>query len=1235
MASVNLFIGGTGVNLAVLVKDYADFYRLTEYPRIFAIDTDASAKGVAERSLGKALVLASPGFIDRVRNQLASRWLQEGWTELWDDSGARTLSFGDPILKAGAEVIRDYFKAAGGLWTLRGAGWIAFQDISNENRMFVNTIVSALGELFQSSHGQRTPVLNVIASVAGGTGSGLFIPLISDIRQRYDPDHDGKPPLEVHLHVVLPSAFTNNWNGAAAEEVLRTRGQAGAFAAYREIFQISEEADVHVKPEDRSVLGVPYGPGLINKVFWWGRRGMDARSRADDTFYEAGKLVTLLNDGPIADRIHGAEPEGNNRRVSGIATIEYPKLERAQAITAQAVRHMVEQIREGKPASPPAKILKQSETDKSCPPILGFVHDQRSANQALGSMFPAGAGQFEYAKVEGLLATLRRIISGAPSDEQLTNQATAFTGGRLLGSLSNYRATTDAEWKDYLDRVLGRLQTLEDLTLGEMRAYCAWLPIAADSWISDAARRMIGQSQDPATGLPSLETIRRGLSDLVTDLDRARLVFAKPPEKSILGGPRGEALLSGDQQQQLVNQRKLEMAKMLESNPDFRREPPREWYHHPALQGLALVVALGFLISALLTTALASMPVIGGLLGAGGAVLTLLGTIAGRVTAGIPFLRGNGLELPPLYGAIAAVVVFAILRIMRERAFREKPQLREEKERELVQASAELVELRMLEMLWQATVLACERIVGQPSDSEAAAGDRLPSSGSSLHAIFTVLRSGALWLEDLRNYAEEKKQAATRTRPGWVIPIGEYRDPEGVQLSAILPKPMVLDARNPVVANVKQISDIALTFNPKTAAGDPGPAISLRFSGWKPRNERTLQENEEFDQTIGRFYTDLERVILPAVADAGLIKKTLNDAMTFDDRALADELDNLAKRAHERGPAAELTVKRPMSAHLVVPDEAIRQRVRAALATARANPQLAYAHDLPTDIELSQNVGQSIALVLVGYFGADAKLAEIDGIARTTYYGIGHRTGQPNDTGQYSAKTTEFHLIPELSRAARAESSEGLDSPVSPLLTQRLFGSHQALDASPSMLEIYYLCRARGYLKWEGTSTDQTCYLEVGVDRVPLLSANTIGASAAANDPLGKARDAIVAFDALRTCFTAVSRNFGQAPLATLPPGARIRADAWKLEATGAAIARAKRALYREWTEFSGPRAEVERTTTYAAMSALALEDANGMVGRVGQEWRLLTNAVFAGGQKNLVGRSTVWDRAGITPSTS
>jgi len=332
MASVNVFIGGTGVSLAVLVKAYADFYDLKEYPRIFAIDTDASSQDVAQRSLGRALVLSAPGFLDRIKDQVAKRWLQENWSQLWSGSDGRTLSFGDPILRSGAQMVRGEFEAPGGLWTLRGAGWIAFEDIDEKNKPFVRSIVTALGEIYQASQGHEAPIMNIIASLAGGTGSGLFIPLIAAVRQQY-----GSAPLLVHLHVVLPSAFTNNWKSDASEQVYRTRGQSGAFAAYREILLLAEEADKHTSPGPRTVLGYSYRPGLIDKVIWWGRRAIDARSRADDVFYEAGKLVTLLNDRPIANRLLPGAGVAEARRVAGVATIEYPRLEWAQAIAASAI----------------------------------------------------------------------------------------------------------------------------------------------------------------------------------------------------------------------------------------------------------------------------------------------------------------------------------------------------------------------------------------------------------------------------------------------------------------------------------------------------------------------------------------------------------------------------------------------------------------------------------------------------------------------------------------------------------------------------------------------------------------------------------------------------------------------------------------------------------------------------------------------------------------------------------
>lgn len=1205
MPAVNLFIGGTGVELARNVKTYATFYNVAETPYIFAIDTDPREQDIAQRTLGKELVLAAPGFDKRLKDVIAQRYLQETFADLWEAPAKRKHSFGDPILYSGAEVIAANFESDGGLWTLRGAGWIAFQDISGRNATFVDAIAHALAEVYQSSQGRSAPVLNVIGSLAGGTGSGLFVPLIAAIRKEY-----ARGPLEVHLHVVLPSAFANDWRGHASEDEYVTRGHSGAFAAYREILQLAEEADRHAKPEPRSIAGYSYHGQLINKVFWWGRREVDATSKAADTFHEAGKLVTLLNDRSAANALQGTDAiAGESRRVCGVSTIEFPRLERAQAIAAFAIQHMATQVADA-PAAAAESVLALAKSDASTPPLLEFIRDQRSQNQALGSL---GGGKFEYKRVADVLLTpLKKIRANVPSEEPLVNEVTHFIGGRALGSIDNYRATEDADWRDYLDRAFARLHELESTTLNEVRSYCQWLPLAAESWVAEATTKLVQQNLDPATGLPSIQKIRQSLIATVEDFDRARRVFLQTPDDTILGGPNDQPFLSGDQLQRKVDQRKVALTEMRYSNPDFKPEPSPHLVHSKGVLAVPLLAAFGFLLASLFST----VPFVASLLGVFASLAARINSLVPRELRVLP-----NLDVSPWVGLAVSVGLFAFLFIWRQSAATDRPALREREEQELKQDWIALVEFRTLELLWQAAAATCARIAGEASDDEIGRG-RVATNSSSLGAPFALLENATRWLGDLARHAEHQKDEATARRPNWITPVGEYRNPDPVQVAAVLPK-VRLDAAAPSEANVRRVSDVAITFTTPHNGGSP----RLSFLRWKSPRERTTEEEKQHKQVVGSFYAELEKVILPEVSSTGLLKETLNEAMTWDAHRLAKELDTLAERGQERGPAAELTDVAQLSSYLCVPDIETRRRVDDAISLARSDPSLRHAKTLPTgdDIIVSKNVGQSIAYIRLGRFTRTVKLRDIDGQARRQYYGIGHRHGRPKETSQYNACNTEFHLLPELSLAARAECAFGTDRPIAPIVIQRLYGSHHAVATTPSLLEVFYLARIRGYLRWPQQGTEMTCTLDIGAAQVPLLSVLDMGTSDP-DDDFGAARHWIAAFDALRTCFTAISLNFGEAPAINQPRSARIRAELWGTEAMREAISVAKRTFITEWRALKGPQGAASRRVTYDAMREQARRDAALMSEVISIDWELATKFVFDNGERILSGPAGVWE---------
>ena len=157
---------------------------------------------------------------------------------------------------------------ADGLWGLRAGGLLAFAAFMDPQvtgpeadaaLRFKDRVRQAL--LTAGRDGRRITV-NVVASTAGGTGAGMFLPFTLWLT-----DHPDVTNLETNLVLIASSAFDNEPldNGVIKREML-SKGRTGTFAIIREL-DLLYEADVQtnfpvpsIPDSNRQSIGRPELP---------------------------------------------------------------------------------------------------------------------------------------------------------------------------------------------------------------------------------------------------------------------------------------------------------------------------------------------------------------------------------------------------------------------------------------------------------------------------------------------------------------------------------------------------------------------------------------------------------------------------------------------------------------------------------------------------------------------------------------------------------------------------------------------------------------------------------------------------------------------------------------------------------------------------------------------------------------------------------------------------------------
>ena len=567
MGAVNIFLGGTGKEVAADIQDSRDFYGLVISEPI-AFDLNARIRD------GVHLNLVAPGG-DTTAGvaSLARNWsTRDPGSGVGPDSDARQPGPQRPpedslLVKIGEGIARDPAPSAG-LFALRAHGLAVFSMLFDPAMAMAGTgagneLRNHIADRVQSqTFDGRPPRINLVTSTAGGTGAGTVIPLALWLRQQY-------PNADINLVAVTPSAFSRVLHGNMNLEELAAKGFSGTYAMLRELSFFSPAPDPQTTFSPRRLPvthpELVYRPGrqerqLFDRVYWFGGRGGDP----GDAFEEAGALVRLLSYDGSADDL-AAETGGSPMQwVGAVTAIEYPKLRYQRRMISSVLQEAYRALRE------PSERFEGAGDDATT--LLAYVDDQTT--RTLGGWFHGNRhgplavdGSATTVGPDAADALAGRIRSHAGADTSL--REVVPYGAQIEGA--NYRSDTPG-WRSYvgvitsaLDGVASRRQeglqrSIREVRREEERAFGCWLADAvlqqrlsgdAPSPTGDVERSLT-RIEANATELErhfegNLLPAQKTLDACEEDIRQAKDRFDNPPpgQAALSGLERAVAILAG------------------------------------------------------------------------------------------------------------------------------------------------------------------------------------------------------------------------------------------------------------------------------------------------------------------------------------------------------------------------------------------------------------------------------------------------------------------------------------------------------------------------------------------------------------------------------------------------------------------------------------------------------------------------------------------------------------------
>lgn len=1093
MSTINVFLGGSGKYVAEELKGLRTHYELA-LPEFIAFDLSRESTHTGAFALGHDLLAPHEQFADRATDDTAPAWERLGAGAGLDPQSQLPGPDTRPeaaVMSQTAREMRSEEPPVEGLWGLRAAGLLAFAAFMDPDatgpeadaaRRFTDRVQYALRAAGRD--GQRVTV-NIVASTAGGTGAGMFLPF-----SLWLAEHSLATDLETNLILIASSAFDNEPLDTGENQLeMQSKGRTGTFAIIRELELLYQQDPWTTFPVRRfpiatgnatNDLRYRLGSRPFHRVYWMGRRSRDGEARKDDVYRETDPLLRILSNEAAVNDLDGMTGAFPQRLLPSVVTVDYPRLARARRLSSRlaqaALRHLVQG--EDRP-----KLGRRFfEYPGNNPGAFGkFLQDNESRALAVAK---GGETTIRPSDMDNLVKPFTTVTS-APLD---------FTG--IDTGSNRTRAGYDAgdeDWQAYCASLTAALKQRwtqhEEHIEQHVREEIRTEGNRFRAYVTEVAAEYLNPEEQTRGPYP-LSALQTQIEELKTDVAAVRTFF---------GHGRGiEGRLPGGSANQARYQSAAGISRRIADQENALHRPPEPRTTGGLTLGswlLLFLVAVGVGIGAYFVV---------GLFPGNASLLWLSVVVASLATAGLMYRQLRGSRRDPL------------------------AQRRQREERRLFRLYEDRVFAHTGQALFSAIT---ESFVPRAQEGV----DALESRVTELRDVYAELlanaqaRAGEVHTQPLHSVAEVGRDLSDP----------EIQTPEF--LGALASRVRI----DPQASDDSLIRDLSFSI----AEGDGQAATGLVRLMAADIRERRRQANGEQLGAASRGGLDLSAIdaAVDSAATTALARhlpRTLDEALRREagDAALATLDGHLAALVHKTPSGTPLagqdrrrssvdcnesdaTVKR-----LYVPSVDVQGLVVSCVFEAAGGTLARSVRD-----ELSECMGSFKQPLVVPELGASIALLSLwapsvsdcpwapNSIMATqeahrahdTYYGVSRDARSPGFIG---ASQRNFHILPELSAAAAIEADGYPLQPLLPCVAARLLGSHPH-EEGPTILELFYLLRVDEVIG-EQVSRDRVSSrrssweIRSGGAALPLIERPLLAGTSAQDNAFGPGLRVVNAFDA-------------------------------------------------------------------------------------------------------------------------
>ena len=1191
MGVVNVFLGGSGKYIAEELKGQRAHYELP-LPDVIACDLSREATHTGVFALGHDLLAPHEQFAATTMDKTVPAWAKldagEGLAPELPQPGPGTRPEA-AVMRQIAEEMSDIPPPAEGLWGLRAAGLLAFATFMSPGerggeveaaQRFKQRLNDALLEAGKA--GSHVTV-NIVASTAGGTGAGMFLPLAWHIR-----DLPGAERLEINLVLIASSAFDNEPLDQGVNQLeMRSKGRTGTFAIIREL-EALERADSQTSFPDRRFL-ISTGANLdgslryrlgsrpFHRVYWMGRRGMDGTANKVDVYRETDLLVRILSNTAAADDLDGASGTFAQRLLPSVVTVDYPRLARARKLSSALAEAAIQGLIEGDdhpisgrrlfeyPGDDPMGFGKFSQDNENRAFAVATRGDANTTPGDLDNLVkPYTDVRPHLLDFVGIPVGTARARAGYASADDDWGAYCVSLSDDLKGRWTEHERHIDQRTRERIDEELSQFRKLV-------------VRLAHEYLRPDAAR-----------GPYPLKALRTQVLDLKTDLDIVRTFFG---HKSGFRGRLPEGAASQPKYDSIggIRQR-ITAAENAMRNPE---EP-----HRPG--GLTLVHWLLVLLAAV----------------GAGAITWVVGN---RLPALLPLW-----SVVAVVAAVTAVLAYAA---MRSRASIPLPELRRREERRLFTLYEDRVFAHTAQRLWRDVN---ESFIPGADD----ALDALQSRAEELNEVYNELllnaraRASEVFSQPLHSVGQVGTDLAKPDVKAFVDPL----------------KASV--ALSPFAAADRRLHDLQLKIGAEDGDPTASGSVRQMADAIREQKQ-AAGEQLGAATPAGLDLTSIDAAIDAAAttALAQHLPRTFEDALRQEagDGRLTALDQHLAALVHKtpggvplpgpdrRRSAVDCASPYPTVKRLYVPSVEVQalvvQSMQGEGGTLAASVRNEFKDYMgPGQLPLVvPELGASIALLSLWVPDGDAFAWSPTSIMATpegqrahdAYYGLALEAKAQGFIGQ---KERNFHILPELSAAAEIEVNQGTAKALRACVVARLLGSHPKVSG-PTLIELFYLLRADDTIRQRpgGDPIKPRELWEVRCEgqAVPLIEQPALAGAVGEASEFGGGRRIVNAFDAFHEFMLydgapagAMAADLGK----FVEPGAGTVQWAQWAEVDKAMLASVQRALVTRWW-----RVESRETadSEYQAMRRLLDQDIAAMdQAEAAEDWNRAVDYVLGRGSE-------------------